>query len=381
DVSAGHNVAACAKHFVAYGGAEGGRDYNTVDVSEQRLRNLYLPPFKASVDAGVATVMAAFNTVSGVPAHGNPHTMTGILKEEWGFDGVVVSDYTGVEELIAHGYAADAADAARLALMAGLDMEMVSTTIAAHGKRLLAEGRVTEDRLDDAVARILRLKFELGLFDDPYTDESQAIDEPTRQARAAAREAAGRSMVLMKNDGGVLPLGPGARSIAVVGPFAGHTDLHGTWAGPGCRRFPTVSILDGVRAAAPGATVTHAGADIEEAVAAARSADVTVVVVGEEPELSGEAAVRSEISLPDGQEQLIAAIAATGKPFAVVLLNGRPLTIGSWVDEVPALLEAWHPGIEAGNAVADVLFGKVNPGGKLPVTYPRALGQIPIYYN
>ncbi|WP_432043162.1 glycoside hydrolase family 3 N-terminal domain-containing protein [Streptomyces cadmiisoli] len=381
DLTADDKVAACAKHFVAYGGAEGGRDYNTVDVSEQRLRNLYLPPFRAAVDAGVATVMAAFNTVSGVPAHGNPHTMTGILKEEWGFDGVIVSDYTGVEELIAHGYAEDGADAARLALMAGLDMEMVSTNIAAHGKRLLADGRITEDRLDDAVARILRLKFALGLFDDPYTDESAAVDVPTPQAREAARQTAARSMVLMKNDGGVLPLDAGAGSIAVVGPFADHTDLHGTWAGPGCRRFPTVSILDAVRAAAPAAKVVHAGADVAQAVAAAESAEVTVVVIGEEPELSGEAAVRSDISLPDGQEELIAAVAATGKPFAVVLVNGRPLTIGNWLDSVPALLEAWHPGIEAGNAIADVLFGAVNPGGKLPVTFPRAVGQIPVYYN
>ncbi|MFG3660426.1 glycoside hydrolase family 3 N-terminal domain-containing protein [Streptomyces sp. NPDC047706] len=380
DLTADGNVAACAKHFVAYGGAEGGRDYNTVDVSEQRLRNLYLPPFRAAVDAGVATVMAAFNTVSGVPAHGNPHTMTGILKEEWGFDGLVVSDYTGVEELIAHGYAEDGADAARLALMAGLDMEMVSTNITAHGKRLLTDGEITEDRLDDAVARVLRLKFALGLFDDPYTDECAAIDEPTPEARAAARQTAARSMVLMKNDGGVLPL-DGGGSIAVVGPFADHTDLHGTWAGPGCRRFPSVSILDALRAAAPGATITHAGADVAQAVAAAESAEVTVVVVGEEPELSGEAAVRSDIALPDGQEELVAAVAATGKPFAVVLLGGRPLTIGNWVDSVPALLEAWHPGIEAGNAIADVLFGTVNPGGKLPVTFPRAIGQIPVYYN
>ncbi|WP_326794487.1 glycoside hydrolase family 3 C-terminal domain-containing protein [Streptomyces sp. NBC_01808] len=380
DLAADDSLAACAKHFVAYGGAEGGRDYNTVDVSEQRLRNHYLPPFKAAVDAGVATVMAAFNTVSGVPAHGNSHTLTGILKEEWGFDGLVVSDYTGVEELIAHGYAADGADAGRLALTAGIDMEMVSTRIAAHGAQLLAAGRIREDRIDDAVARVLHLKFTLGLFDDPYTDEDAAIDGPTPEARAAARETAARSMVLMKNDG-VLPLDRGLRSVAVVGPFADSTDLHGTWAGPGCRRFPSVSVLEAVRAAAPGAEVTHAGADPAQAAAAAGAADVTVVVVGEATELSGEAAARSDISLPAGQRELIAAVAATGKPFAVVLVNGRPLTIGDWAGEVPALLEAWHPGIEAGNAVADVLFGAVNPGGKLPVTFPRSVGQIPLYYN
>ncbi|WP_344295358.1 glycoside hydrolase family 3 protein, partial [Streptomyces synnematoformans] len=278
DLTADDSLAACAKHFVAYGGAEGGRDYNTVDVSEQRLRNHYLPPFKAAVDAGVATVMAAFNTVSGVPAHGNPHTLTGILKEEWGFDGLVVSDYTGVEELTAHGYAADGADAGRLALTAGIDMEMVSTRIAAHGADLLAAGRISEDRIDDAVARVLRLKFTLGLFDDPYTDESAAVDAPVPEARAAAREAAARSMVLMKNDG-VLPLDRGLGSVAVVGPFADSADLHGTWAGPGCRRFPSVSVLDAVRAAVPGARVTHAGADPARAAAAAGAAETAVVVV------------------------------------------------------------------------------------------------------
>lgn len=374
-------IAACAKHFVAYGGAEGGRDYNAVDLSEQRLRNLYLPPFKAAVDAGVATVMAAFNTVGGVPAHGNAHTMNSILKEAWGFDGFVVSDYTGVEELIAHGFAEDGADAARLALSHGLDMEMVSTNLVDHGMELLAEGRITMERLDDAVTRILRLKFALGLFDDPYSDEAAAINEPTAEARIAAREAAARSMVLLRNEGSVLPLSGAARSVAVVGPFADSTDLHGTWAGPGGYRFLSVSVLDAVRTAVPGADITHVGADVAEAAAAARAAEITVVVVGEHPATSGEATVRSEIGLPAGQEELIAAVAATGKPFVVVLVNGRPLTIGDWLDSAPAVLEAWHPGIEAGHAVADVLFGAVNPGGKLPVTFPRAVGQIPVYYN
>lgn len=374
-------IAACAKHFVAYGGAEGGRDYNTVDVSEQRLRNHYLPPFKAAVDAGAATVMAAFNTVAGVPAHGNPHTMNTILKEEWGFDGFVVSDYTGVEELIAHGFAEDGADAARLAFNAGLDMEMVSTNVTEHGERLVADGLIGESRLDDAVTRILRLKFALGLFDQPYTDEAAEIAGPTPAAREAARAAGARSMVLLKNDDGVLPLERTTPSIAVVGPLANSTDLHGTWAGPGGFHLPSVSILDAVRAAAPGARVSHADDDIAAAVAAAQEAEVTVVVVGEPPALSGEAAVRSDISLPCGQEELIAAVAATGKPYAVVLLNGRPLTIGGWLDTAPAVLEAWHPGIEAGHAVADVLFGTVNPGGKLPVSFPRAVGQIPVYYN
>lgn len=381
ELSRRDRIAACAKHFVAYGGAEGGRDYNTVDVSEQRLRNLYLPPFKAAVDAGVATVMAAFNTIGGVPAHGNAHTMNSVLKEEWGFKGFVVSDYTGVEELIAHGFAEDGADAGRLALTSGLDMEMVSTNVADHGEALLSDGQITMERLDDAVTRILQLKFDLGLFDNPYSDESAAVAEPTAAARAASRASAARSMVLLRNEGSVLPLSPAAGSVAVVGPFADSTGLHGTWAGPGASRFPSVGILDAVREAAPGAKVTHAGQDLTQAVAAAAAAEVTVVVVGEDPGLSGEAAVRSDIGLPAGQEELIAAVAATGKPFVVVLVNGRPLVLGDWVDCAPAVLEAWHPGIEAGHAVADVLFGAVAPGGKLPVTFPRAVGQIPLYYN
>ncbi|MGY0021573.1 glycoside hydrolase family 3 N-terminal domain-containing protein [Streptomyces sp. YJ-C3] len=380
-LAADDRIAACAKHFVAYGGAEGGRDYNTVDVSEQRLRNHYLPPFKAAVDAGVATVMAAFNTVSGVPAHGNAHTMRTVLKDEWDFEGFVVSDYTGVEELIAHGFAEDGADAAALALTSGLDMEMVSTHFVDHGEALLDAGLITIEHVDEAVARILALKHALGLFADPYSDESAETTEPTAAARTAARETAARSMVLLKNEAAALPLDPATGSVAVVGPFADSTDLHGTWAGPGSHRFPSVSVLDAVRETAPAARVTHADADPARAAAAAREADVTVVVVGEDPALSGEAAVRSDIGLPAGQEELIAAVAATGTPYVVVLVNGRPLALGDWLDTAPAVLEAWHPGIEAGHAVADVLFGTVNPGGKLPVTFPRATGQIPVYYN
>ncbi|MEV1022879.1 beta-glucosidase BglX [Streptomyces sp. NPDC050264] len=384
-------LAACAKHFVAYGGAEGGRDYNTVDVSESRLRNLYLPPFKAALDAGVATVMASFNTIGGVPAHGNAHTLTDILKKEWDFDGLVVSDWTGVQELIAHGFAEDGADAARLALNAGVDMEMSSTNLLTNGKKLLRAGKISQRRIDDAVARVLRLKHALGLFDDPYVEESAAITEPSAAARKAARAAAARSMVLLKNDGDVLPLKKSVGSLAVVGPFADSTDLLGTWVVPAsAERFPAVKVLDAVRKAAPDAKVTYAqGVDpegkdaggVDKAVAAAKAADVTVVVVGEPAAMSGEASARSDISLPGDQEKLISAIAETGKPFVVVLVNGRPLTVGDWLDSAPAVLEAWHPGTEAGNAVADVLFGTVNPGGKLPVSFPRTVGQIPIHYN
>lgn len=373
-------VAACAKHFVAYGGAEGGRDYNTVDVSEHRLRDLYLPPFLAAVEAGAATVMAAFNTVNGVPAHANTHTLTEVLKGEWGFDGVVVSDWAAVAELVAHGHAADGADAARLALAAGTDVEMASTTVVEHGEDLLARGLISEQRLDDAVARVLRLKFRLGLFDRPYTDPDAVIGEPTPAARAAARTAAARCLVLLRNSPAVLPLSPAAATVAVVGPFAGSTDLLGTWVlGETQRRFPAGTVHDALRAALPDTTVLHADG-IPESVAAALAADVTVVVVGEPSDLSGEAATRSELTLPGDQEDLIAAVAATGRPYAVVLIGGRPLT-GAWLDTAPAVLLAWHPGIEGHHAIADVLTGAVNPGGKLPVTFPRTVGQVPIYYN
>ncbi|HET6637145.1 MAG TPA: beta-glucosidase BglX, partial [Streptomyces sp.] len=390
DIGSDDRIAACAKHFVAYGGAEGGRDYNTVDVSEARLRNLYLPPFKAAVEAGVATVMASFNTISGVPAHGNSHTLTEILRDEWGFDGFVVSDWDGIREMIPHGFAADGADAGALGLGAGVDMEMVSTTLVDNGKKLLREGRIDVKRLDEAVANILRVKYALGLFDHPYTDEDAASDGPTKATRKVAREVAGRSMVLLRNEGGALPLSRSVGSVAVVGPYADSRDLQRGWSGPGAGAYPAVTLRDGVAKAVPGAHVSYArGTDekgedtggIAEAVAAAKAADVTVIAVGEPPGYVGEAASRSDISLPGGQEKLIAAIAKTGKPFIVVLVNGRPLTVGDWVEQAPAVLEAWQPGIEGGNAIADVLFGAVNPGGKLPVSFPRSTGQIPVYYN
>ncbi|MCG5217037.1 glycoside hydrolase family 3 N-terminal domain-containing protein [Streptosporangium soli] len=391
DLGSPDRIAACAKHFAAYGGAEGGRDYNTVDVSEQRLRNTYLPPFQAAADAGVATFMASFNTVSGVPAHGNAHLLTGILKQQWDFGGVVVSDWAGVHELLVHGYAADAADAGRLALTSGVDMEMVSTSLAEHGEELLSAGHITQQRLDDAVARVLRLKFRLGLFDRPYVDEGAAVAAPTASARSAAREAAARCMVLLKNDAAALPLDLKASTIAVIGPFADSGDLLGAWVLPDAqRRFPSGTVVEALQAAAPQARIRHArGVEAEgdardgiaEAVAAARAADAVVVVVGEPPALSGEAATRSGLGLPGAQEELIAAVAATGKPFTVVLVAGRPLTIGGWLDSAAAVVMAWHPGIEAGRAIADVLTGAVNPGGKLPVTFPRSAGQVPVYYN
>ena len=403
------------KHFVAYGQPEGGRDYNTTDMSEQRLRNLYLPPFKAAVDAGADTVMCSFNSLNGVPGCANSYTETQILKKEWGFDGFIESDYTAVTETRAcppkkpdegscgHGTAADGPEAGANALMAGTDSEMVSTTIRDYGKQLLADGRISKQRLDDAVRRILRVKFRAGLFERPYVDQAKAVDEAsflTTADRKAARTAAGRSMVLLQNKGQTLPLNP-AKKTAVIGPLGDDQhDMLGPWWGKG-DPADVVSVLQGITSGSS-ATTTYAqgcalsneepadydpaddcptDAGFAEAVAAANAADQVVLALGETREMSGEAASRSTIDLPGKQQELIDAIAATGKPFVVVLFNGRPLTLSKVVGSAPAVLEAWFPGVEAGNAVADVVFGKVNPGGKLPVSFPQALGQVPIYYN
>jgi beta-glucosidase len=413
DYSAPNKVATSPKHLAAYGQPEGGRDYGTTDMSEQRLRNLYLPPFKAAIDAGADTTMCSFNAISGVPGCANPHTETDILKREWGFDGFVESDYTAVAELRAcppktpdsgpcgHGVAADGPDAGALALNAGTDSEMVSTNIRDYGRQLLAQGRISMRRLDDAVRRILRVKFRAGLFDHPYVDLAKATDPAsflTPDDRAAARRAAGRSMVLLKNEGATLPFAP-SKKTAVIGPLGNSKhDMLGPWWGRGDDN-DAVSVVDGIRAQSPGATYTPGCAlpnteppdydpaadcpnpDIAAVTAAANSADQVVLALGETREMSGESAARSVIDLPGRQEDLIAAVKATGKPFAVVLFNGRPLTLEGVADQAPAILEAWFGGVEAGNAVADVVFGKVNPGGKLPVSFPVRVGQVPIYYN
>ncbi|UQX88072.1 glycoside hydrolase family 3 C-terminal domain-containing protein [Jatrophihabitans telluris] len=395
DYSQANRLAACAKHYVAYGGTEGGRDYNTVDVSIQELHNHYLPPFKAAVEAGVATVMTSFNTVAGVPAHANVYTVREILKNTYGFDGFVVSDYTGIQELIMHGVAGNGADAAALGINAGVDMEMVSTNYVDYARQLLAAGRITQAQINDAVRRILRVKFALGLFEHPYVDEAHEVTAVSAAARAAARTAATRSMVLLKNDGALLPLTGTHKTgrIAVIGPLGNATyDLNGTWTGlgTGSSTTPPVTVVDGIKAAAPSATVTYtAGCGIDStdtsgfaaARTAAAQADVVILAVGESAAESGEASARSLIGLPGVQEQLVAAVAGAGTPIVAVLFNGRPLTLQPVVDVAGAILEAWAPGVEAGNAVADLLFGKVNPGGKLPVSFPRAVGQIPIYYN
>jgi beta-glucosidase len=413
DYSAPDKEIASVKHFAAYGQPEGGRDYNTTDMSEQRLRNLYLPPFKAAVDAGVGTAMCSFNSISGVPGCGDHETMTDILKGEWGFDGFIEADWAAVAEMRAcppvnpnsgdcgHGFAVDGPDAAAKALNAGLDSEMTSTLIRDFGAQLLAQHRISITRIDDAVRRILRVKFRAGLFEHPYVDVSQAASAQLRpDAVALARKDAARSMVLLKNDNSTLPLNP-AKNTAVIGPLGddGHAML-GPWWGTG-RDEDAVTVLNGIKAQSTGTTTfvqactlprteppqydpaadCPAGPGFDQAVAAANAADQVVLALGESREMSGEAASRSNIDLPGAQQELIDRIKATGKPFVVVLFNGRPLTLEKVAASSPAILEAWFPGVQAGNAVADVLFGKVNPGGKLPVSFPVSLGQVPIYYN
>jgi beta-glucosidase len=411
DYSAPDKVVTSVKHYAAYGQPEGGREYNTTDLSEQRLRNLYLPPFKAAIDAGADTAMCSFNAINGVPGCANHHTETDILKQEWGFDGFVESDYTAVAELRAcppktpdsgpcgHGIAADGPSAGATALNAGTDSEMVSTNIRDYGQQLLNQGEITMSRLDDAVRRILRVKFRAGLFDHPYVDVTKAQDPAsfvTAADRTAARRAADRSMVLLKNDGKVLPLDP-SKSVAVIGPLGDSPhDMLGPWWGFG-RDVDAVSVYAGIKAQDPNATFTagctishselydpdHECQDVDTAAiqAAAQNADQVVLALGETREMSGEAEARSNIQLPGREQAIIDAVKATGKPFAVVLFNGRALDLAPVAASSPAILEAWFPGVEAGNAVADVVFGKVNPGGKLPVSFPRSVGQVPIYYN
>jgi beta-glucosidase len=413
DYSAPDKLVASPKHLVAYGQPEGGRDYNTTDLSEQRLRNLYLPPFKAAIDAGADTAMCSFNAINGVPGCGNDDTMNRILKGEWDFDGFIESDWTAVAELRAcppktpdtgecgHGVAADGPAAAALALNAGVDSEMTSTLIRDFGAQLLAQGHISMRRIDDAVRRILRVKFRAGLFENPYApvapDKAEA-EMLKPDAVAAARKAASRSMVLLQNKGGILPLDP-SKKTAVIGPLAKNQhDMLGPWWGAG-RDSDAVTVLDGINQQSPGATYAEgcklsntepphtdpegcgSDAGFAEAVAVANAADQVVLALGETREMSGEAAARSTLDLPGRQEELLQAIKATGKPFAVVLFSGRPLALEGVVDDAPAILEAWFPGVQAGPAVADVVFGKVNPGGKLPVSFPRRLGQVPIYYN
>src|SRR5215204_1662467 len=392
DYGATDKVLACAKHWVAYGVAEGGRDYNTTDLSENTLREIYFPPFKAAVDAGVGTLMSSFNAINGIPASANAFTLTKVLREEWKFDGFVVSDYTSVKELINHGLVGNEEEAAAAALNAGVDMEMVSRSYNAFGPQLLKQNKLATATIDEAVRRILRIKFRLGLFDRPYTDEAAEPNSLLRpDSIRLAREIAGRSMVLLKNDRDVLPLAKDVGSIAVIGPLADDRRAPlGWWAGDG-KEENTVTPLAGIKAkVSPQTKVGYAkGCDVigdstagfQQAVDLAKASDVAVVFVGEIADMVGEAASRATLDLPGRQMELVQAVHATGKPIVVVLVNGRPLTIGWIVNNVPAILESWMGGSQSGNAIADILFGDVNPGGKLPVTVPRTVGQVPIYYN
>lgn len=412
DLTANNTIMSCVKHYALYGAAEAGRDYNTTDMSKHRMYNEYFPPYKAAVDAGVGSVMASFNEIDGIPATANKWLLTDVLRKEWGFDGFLVSDYTGVSEMIDHGYG-DLQTVSAKALAAGLDMDMVSEGLVSTLAQSLKEGKVTEAQIDAACRRILKAKFQLGLFDDPYRycDESRARTEIfTAENRAFARSVATQSFVLLKNDKNILPLQKKG-TIALVGPLAdAATNMTGTWS-VAARFSESITVLEGLKKAlgdqakvvyAKGSNL-HEDAAIEEratmfgkslnrdprseqairdeAVRIAKSADVIVAAVGESAEMSGEASSRVNIDIPQTQRDMLKALLETGKPVVVVLFTGRPLTL-TWEDEnIPAILNVWFGGSEAGDAIADVLFGDVNPSGKLTTTFPQHVGQLPMYYS
>jgi beta-glucosidase len=379
------NIFATAKHFAGYGAAEAGRDYNETEISERTMREVYLPPFKAAVDAGVASLMSAFNSIAGVPASGNAWLTDTVLRREWRFTGFVVSDWTSVAELINHGVAGSQAEAGRRALTAGVDMDMQSSIYVDSLAALVRSNRIPLAVVDSAVMRILRAKQRLGLFRDPYRARTAP---PNTELRALARRVAGESIVLLKNERSLLPLDR-AGTIAVIGPLADNKEEPlGPWHTQG-RAEDVVTVLQGIRSKAGTQVLYAQGSGIEDtskagftaAVVAARQARVAILVLGERGDMSGEAASRASLGLPGVQQQLLEAVAATGTPVVLVLMNGRPLIL-EWASEhVPAIVETWFLGVEAGNATADVLFGDMNPSGRLPVTFPRALGQIPLYYN
>ncbi len=412
DMTKSDAVMACVKHFALYGGAEAGREYNTVDMSLIKMYQDYLPPYKAAVDAGAGSFMSSFNTINGMPATGNRWLLTDLLRKQWGFKGFVVSDYTAVNELTAHGLG-DLQTVSALALKAGLDMDMVGEGFLTTLKKSLKEGKVTQAEIDLACRRVLEAKYKLGLFTNPYKSINAGVEsksELTDANRKAARETAEHSFVLLKNKGQILPLKKSG-TIALIGPLAdNHSEMLGTWVIAG-DPSKSVSIIDGIKNAvgssanilyARGSNITDdsllnerawffgmkqikdkrpAQEMIDEAVATAQKADVIVAVVGESANMSGESASRSDINIPETQRDLLKALVKTGKPIVAILFNGRPLTL-TWEDKnLDALLDVWAPGTEAGNAVADVLFGNYNPAGKITATFPRSVGQIPIYYN
>jgi beta-glucosidase len=391
DLQSNERMLACIKHFAAYGGAESGLDYNVVDISEARLREVYLQPYKAGFDAGALSAMASFNEINGVPATGNHWLQTELLRGEWGFQGFVVSDYTGDEEMIAGGFAKDGRDAAKLAFLAGVDMSMQSGLYRQHLPDLVRKGEVPEALLNQSVRRVLAMKAMLGLFENPFRRidvKRESARSMLPKTRALAREAGRKAIVLLKNDGELLPLPRSERTIALIGPFAsGQHDLVGPWVvyGDDAR---SVDLATGVRAAFKGNIIIAQGSNIEEplaggiaqAVAAARQADVVVLAIGEGANMSGEAQSRTEIVVPEPQQWLAEAVAAVGKPMVVVLKHGRALALEGAVANAQAIIATWFLGTETGNAIADVLFGAYSPSGRLPASFPRRSGQEPYYY-
>ncbi|OOE12722.1 beta-glucosidase BglX [Fictibacillus arsenicus] len=383
-------VAACVKHFAAYGAAEGGRDYNTVDMSVRQLRESYLPAYKAALDEGCEMVMTAFNTVDGIPATGNKRLMRDLLREEMGFKGVLISDWGAVKEQIPHGVARDEKEAAEKAIQAGVDIEMMTSCYAHHLQSLIEEGKVEENTVDEAVYRILELKEKLGLFENPYRGADEEREKEivlSETHRKAAYELAVKSSVLLKNDG-ILPLNK-EKKIALIGPFAKSGDILGPWSWLGSKD-EAVTLFEGIsKKVSSENLLVEQGCDVEtgseellnQAISTAKEADVIVLALGEDSEMSGEAGCRADIRLPEIQLELISKMKKLGKPVAVVLFNGRPLDLTGIEGQADAILEAWYPGTEGGNAVADLLFGDQNPSGKLTMSFPYTVGQVPVYYN
>ncbi|TYO89808.1 beta-glucosidase [Elizabethkingia miricola] len=411
DLSLKNTILACVKHFALYGAPEGGRDYNTVDMSHIRMFNEYFPPYKAAVDAGVGSVMASFNEVDGIPATGNKWLMDDVLRKQWGFNGFIVTDYTGINEMIQHGMG-DLQQVSALAMNAGIDMDMVGEGFLTTLKKSISEGKVTEQQITTAARRILEAKYDLGLFDDPYryTDEKRSKAEVFNKAnREEARNIAAQSMVLLKNDKQILPL-KASGTVAVIGPLANNNEnMTGTWS-VASRTKDAVSIMTGLKETVKGVNFIYAkGSNVfydakmeekatmfgkvsnrdsrskeallKEAVETAKKADVVVLAIGETAELSGESSSRANIEIPQAQKDLLAELKKTGKPIVMVLFTGRPLVLNDENKQADAIVNAWFAGSEAGYAIADVLYGKVNPSGKLPMTFPRSVGQVPIYYN
>ena len=382
DYSKPDKLVACAKHYVGYGAAEGGRDYDAGEISEPTLRDVYMPPYEAALKSGVATVMSAFLDLNGVPASGNRRLLTDVLRGELGFDGFVVSDWDSVLELVNHGVAEDPADAAAIALHAGVDMDMVSNTYINTLADNLQKGKTSQDDIDEAVRRILRIKLRAGLFDQPMTDPARASRDLLRpESRSLARQFARETMVLLKNANGLLPLESKFNRIAVVGPLIhARNELFGCWS-PDGRGSDVTPLDEALKQVAPSGVKLIFAEHADKALHIAHEADAVVVIVGEYPYRSGENSNVSDLSLPPGQAELVEAVTAWGKPVVLVVLAGRPLAISKQVQQVDAVLYAWHPGIEGGAALGEILFGLASPSGKLPVSFPRATGQVPIYYN